>query len=165
MRASSEIVIASVGLIVALAGCGSADTELAERQEAVAEVGAQVMPFDLEATTHVFTDTAIGGVQDVVADDPTDDTNISLIREHLQDEAARFQAGDFSDPEAIHGPNMPGLATLKDRYDEIAVDFSSTESGATITYVANDPALVQAIHDWFQAQASDHGDHAEHSTS
>lgn len=160
-----KTIVASVGLIVALAGCGSADTELGERQEDVADLGAQVMPFDLEATRHIFTDTATGGVQDVVADDPADDVNISLIREHLLDEAVRFQAGDFSDPEAIHGPDMPGLAILKERYDEVAVDFSSAESGATITYVANDPALVQAIHDWFQAQASDHGDHAEHGTS
>lgn len=160
MRLHRTTVMASVGLIVALAGCSSADTELAERQKAVSEAGAQVMPFDLEATTHVFTATATGGVQDVVADDPADDANISLIREHLQDEAVRFQAGDFSDPEAIHGPNMPGLSTLKNRYDEIAVDLSSTESGATITYVAKDPVVVQAIHDWFQAQTSDHGDHA-----
>jgi len=165
MRFRKTIVIATVGLIVALAGCGSADTELTERQEAVADIGAQVMPFDLESTTHVFSDTATGGIQDVVADDPTDDANISLIREHLQDEAAKFQAGDFSDPEAIHGPDMPGLATLKDRYDEIAVDLSSSESGATITYDVGDPVLVEAIHDWFQAQTSDHGDHAEHSTS
>jgi len=160
-----KTVLASVGLIAVLTGCGSSDAELAERQEAVADIGAEVMPFDLEATTHVFTDTATGGIQDVVADDPTDDANISLIREHLEDEAAKFQAGDFSDPEAIHGPDMPGLVTLKDRYDEIAVDLSSTESGATITYVASDPALVQAIHDWFQAQTTDHGDHAEHGTS
>jgi hypothetical protein len=165
MRFRKTVVIASVGLIVALAACGSADTELAERQEAVADVGAQVMPFDLELTTHVFTDTATGGIQDVVADDPTDDANISLIRAHLRDEATKFQAGDFSDPEAIHGPDMPGLTTLKDRYDEIAVDLSSSESGATITYDAGDPALVQAIHDWFQAQTSDHGDHAEHGAS
>lgn len=165
MRLRKSIVIMIVGLLAALAGCGSADTELAERQEAVADAGAQVMPFDLEATTHIFTDTASGGVQDVVADDPTDDANISLIREHLRVEAARFQAGDFSDPEAIHGPDMPGLAILKDRHDEVAVDLSSTESGATITYVAADPALVQAIHDWFQAQTRDHGDHAEHGST
>ena len=165
MRLRKPFVIAIVGLLAALAACGSAETELAERREAIADAGAQVMPFDLEATTHIFTDTANGGVQDVIADDPTDDANISLIREHLRDEATKFQAGDFSDPEAIHGPDMPGLATLKDRYDEIAVDLSSTESGATITYVATDPALVQAIHDWFQAQSSDHGDHAEHGST
>lgn len=122
------------------------------------------MPFDLEATTHVFTDIATGGVQDVIADDPADEV-ITRIREHLEVEAAKFQAGDFSDPEAIHGPDMPGLETLKNRYDEITVALSSTDSGATITYIASDPALIQAIHDWFQAQTSDHGSHAEHGSS
>jgi hypothetical protein len=34
------------------------------------------MPFNLEATTHIFTDTVTGGVQDVVADDPTNEANI-----------------------------------------------------------------------------------------
>ena len=85
---------------IALAACGSDETALADRQEAVAEAGAEVMPFDLDATTHVFSDTATGGVQDVVADDPTDTANIDLIRRHLEDEAAKFRAGDFSDPEA-----------------------------------------------------------------
>ena len=165
MRFPKRILIASVVLSVALAGCASTDTELAERQEAVAEAGAQVMPFDLDATTHVFIDTATGGTQDVIADDPTDNANIALIREHLEDEAAKFEAGDFSDPEAIHGAGMPGLATLKDRYEEIGVELSSTESGATITYVATDAVLVEAIHDWFKAQTNDHGDDAEHSSS
>lgn len=159
MRLDKTIVTASAGLVFALAGCGSADTELAERQEVVADAGAEVMPFDLEATTHIFTDTDTGGIQDVVADDPADAANIALIREHLEDEARRFRAGDFSDPEAIHGPDMPGLATLQARYDEIVVALSSTESGATITYAASDPVLVQAIHDWFRAQTRDHGDH------
>src|SRR6476661_8385628 len=37
------------------------------RQAEVARRGADVMPFDLKATTHVFTKTADGGVQRVVA--------------------------------------------------------------------------------------------------
>lgn len=43
-----------------------------------------------------------------------------MIVEHLTEEAAKFKAGDFSDPEAIH--------------------------------------------DWFEAQTSDHGGDAEHGT-
>ncbi len=41
---------------VALVACGS-DDNLTARQQAVAEAGAEVMPFDLDATTHIFTDT------------------------------------------------------------------------------------------------------------
>ena len=95
--------IAVVAVLLIVASCSSSG-ELTQRQELVAEAGALVMPFDLDATTHIFTETDTGSIQDVVADDPTDDANISLIREHLEDEAAKFQAGDFSDPEASTDP-------------------------------------------------------------
>ena len=120
------------------------------------------MPFDLDATTHVFTDTSTGGTQDVIADDPDDEANIELIRLHLEDEATKFRAGDFSDPEAIHGSAMPGLATLQERFADISVELVETEVGATITYGSDDPAVVEAIHGWFAAQSLDHGDHAQH---
>jgi len=149
---------------VALVACGS-DDNLTARQQAIAEAGAEVMPFDLDATTHIFTDTDTGGTQDVIADVPDDDANIAAIRRHLADEASKFQAGDFSDPEAIHGPAMPGLAILKQRYDDIDVVLADTPTGATITYTATDPDVISAIHDWFAAQTSDHGNHAQHGSS
>ncbi len=154
-----------VVLILGLAGCGSGDAEPGDRQRAVADAGALVMPFDLDATTHIFTETTDGGVQDVVADDPSDDVTIALIRGHLEEEARLFRVGDFSDPEAIHGPDMPGLGVLKDRFSQIEVGLTQTDLGATITYVSVDPVLVGAIHDWFRAQAADHGGHAEHGVS
>ena len=159
-RASASLLVAVA--MIAFTACGSDDPSLAERQQTVAEAGAEVMPFNLDATTHIFTDTVTGGVQDVVADDQTDEANIELIRRHLDDEAAKFQLGDFSDPEAIHGAAMPGLSTLKERFDEISVELIETDAGATIRYETNDAEVVQAIHDWFAAQSSDHGDHAEH---
>ena len=149
--------------VLAFTACGSDDQALADRQQSVAEAGAEVMPFDLDATTHVFTDTSTGGTQDVIADDPDDEANIELIRLHLEDEATNFRAGDFSDPEVIHGPAMPGLATLKERFADVSVDLVETDIGATITYGSDDAVVVEAIHDWFAAQSSDHGDHAEHS--
>ena len=159
---STPVLLGAIALALAFTACGSADQSLADRQQAVAEAGADVMPFDLDATTHVFTDTDTGGIQDVVADDPGDTANIDLIRLHLADEANSFRTGDFSDPEAIHGPAMPGLATLKERFADIRVELTDTDSGARITYDTDDPAVVAAIHDWFAAQTSDHGDHAEH---
>lgn len=161
--ALAPLLAAFAGL--AFAACGSDDQALADRQQAVAEAGADVMPFNLDATTHVFTDTPTGGIQDVIADDPADEDNIELIRLHLNEEATKFRAGDFSDPEAIHGSAMPGLATLKERFADISVELVETEVGATITYGSDDAVVVEAIHDWFAAQSSDHGDHAEHETT
>ena len=131
------------------------------RQEEIAEKGGQVMPFDLEKTTHVFEKTQTGGVQEVVADDPNDAEQIALIREHLEEEAAAFRRGDLSDPSEIHGEEMPGLKELEAGAEEVDIRYSDLPDGAKIEYETSDPALVAALHDWFDAQVSDHGSHAE----
>lgn len=165
MPSSNKAVSAIVALLVVATGaCGSSGDDLATRQAEVAEAGAEVMPFALDETTHIFTDTPTGGRQDVVADNPADDLNIEQIREHLREEAESFRRGDFSDPEAIHGAAMPGLATLKARFDEIDVELAETEAGAAIILSTQEPKVIAAIHLWFAAQKSDHGSHAEHNT-
>lgn len=162
MQFTKALLVAGL-LTVAVAACGS-DQDLAERQEVVARAGAEVMPFALDETTHMFTDTQSGGRQDVVANDPADENSIEAIREHLAEEAAKFQIGDFSDPEAIHGSAMPGLAAMKSGFDQIDVELIETATGAAITYTTQDSDLVSAIHLWFEAQTSEHGSHAEHNS-
>src|SRR5687768_12683300 len=83
------------------------------RQEEVAKRGAQVMPFDLEQTSHVFQKLDDGGIQKVVVKDPSNKKQIALIQSHLKEESENFRKGDFSDPAKIHGEDMPGLAELK----------------------------------------------------
>lgn len=157
----TTVALVAVGL-AATTGCSDQAQALAERQSAVASAGATVMPFDLDATTHVFTDTGFGGVQKVVADNPADAVTIEQIRLHLAGEAEKFRAGDFSDPQAIHGEAMPGSAVLRQRYADITIELTNIESGATLTYRTGDAAVIAAIHDWFNAQTVDHGKHAEH---
>ena len=132
----------------------AADTE---RQRDVAKRGAQVMPFNLALTTHVFEPLADGGLQRVVAKDPNNRTQIALIRSHLKEEADRFQRGDFADPAKIHGADMPGLAELSRGAAQIDVAYAERADGAEIRYTAKDPALVDALHRWFLAQLHDHG--------
>jgi hypothetical protein len=153
-------------VLAVLAACGGDGSEdggggLDERQEDVAERGAEVMPFDLEATTHRFEPTDEGVVQTVVADDPTDAANVALVREHLAAEAERFAGGDYADPAAIHGDDMPGLAELEAGADRIDVAYAETSAGGRITYTTADAGLVDALHRWADAQVMDHGDHAE----
>jgi hypothetical protein len=136
------------------------DDGSADRQAEVAERGAQIMPFELDATTHVFAPTGDGGVQTVTADDPEDTQQIALVRSHLRDEAAAFRAGDFEDPAAIHGHDMPGISTLEANASSIEIAYQDVPAGGRITYRASDPAVVQALHDWFAAQLMDHGEHA-----
>jgi hypothetical protein len=132
-----------------------------ERLEAVAQAGAQVMPFDLERSTHSFLDRPWGGEQIVVSDDG-DAQQIALIRSHLSAEATRFSHGEFGSPEAIHGHDMPGLAALRTHHAAIDIAYSDVPNGASVAYRSQDRAVVDAIHEWFEAQRVDHGPHASH---
>ena len=131
-----------------------------ERQADVAEKGAEIMPFDLDATTHIFEKTAEGGLQQVIADNPTDTEQITLIRIHLAEEAERFQQGNFHDPQMIHGEEMAGLHALMMGADQIEIVYSALPDGAQILYTTADRKLIDAIHSWFDAQVADHGVHA-----
>jgi hypothetical protein len=157
------VALVAVGFLTA-AGCvddGGGTAPDAERPEEVAERGAEVMPFDLGATTHGFEPVTDGLVQNVRADDPADTEQVDLIREHLEEEAERFAAGDYGDPATIHGETMPGLAELEAGASDIAVTYEPTPDGGRITYGTDDATLVDALHEWGDAQVADHGSHAE----
>ncbi|HEY7320881.1 MAG TPA: aspartate carbamoyltransferase [Candidatus Binatia bacterium] len=130
------------------------------RQEEVARRGAKVMPFDLEQTTHVFQKLDDGGLQKVVVKDPSNKKQIALIQAHLKEESEKFRQGDFSDPAKIHDENMPGLANLKAGPRKIDVRYTALPDGAQIRYTTKDSQLIAALHQWFDAQLSDHGRHA-----
>ena len=148
-------------LLLVLAACGDDGDGLADRQAEVAERGADVMPFDLDATTHTFTATDDGGIQTVTADDPADAGQIELVRAHLREERDKFARGDFEDPAAIHGHDMDGVAELAAGYRDVTVTYTDLPDGARLTYTASRPDLVDAIHAWFARQVADHGPHAE----
>lgn len=149
------VVVGLVGVLVSTAG-----HDEPTREEVIAQRGERVMPFDLDATTHVFDPTTFGGVQRVVADDPSDDDQIALVRRHLRHEMERFRVGDFGDPATIHGHDMPGLAVLEARAEELEITLRALPDGAELTYRSDDPEVVDALHDWFAAQLADHGDDA-----
>ena len=139
----------------------AAETADEKRLDEVAERGGHVMPFDLEKTLHVFTKTENGGLQQVVVKDKSDGEQIRLIRSHLSKISAKFKRSDFSNPEQIHGESMPGLAELKKaKPGEIKIEYTALPDGAQIDYSSNSPKLIDAIHQWFDAQLSEHARHA-----
>jgi hypothetical protein len=128
------------------------------RQAEISRLGADVMPFSLTATVHVFTKTAEGGIQRVVARRSGDTRQVQLVREHLREIRAQFLKGDFSGPAHIHGDKMPGLAELKAaRPGQVAIDYREVTAGAELSYRTADARLAAALHQWFDAQLSDHG--------
>lgn len=150
--------LAAFALLAAPAAFAQHQHAPTPRQAEVARRGADVMPFSLAATTHVFTKTADGGTQRVVARDGADTRQAGLVRSHLHDIAARFRNRDFSGPAHIHGAAMPGLAELQAAAPgAIDIAYRDVEGGAELTYRSGDPKLVAALHAWFDAQLGDHG--------
>lgn len=128
----------------------------------------QVTPYALDQTLLTFTKTPHGGVQHVVAKSANNTKQIKLIQAHLRELADQFSNGDFSVPESIHGPDMPGLAQMKKaEKDDIHYEYKALENGAQIHYGTEFPPYVRALHEWFDVQASDHGNaelpqHSQH---
>jgi hypothetical protein len=52
---------------------------------------------------------------------------------------------------------MPGLRDLVAGAAKISVEYTALPNGAQIAYITQDPQLITALHQWFDAQLSDHG--------
>ena len=155
-----EKVIVGVGLAVVVFLFFFEYTHLVSRQEMIHTNGMNVMPFSLDKTQHIFKKSEIGGTQRVVVRDTLDIQDTALIRMHLQMEAENFSVGDFSDPIGLHGEEMPGLSVLKRNYTKMKVTYSEIENGAQIDFETTDSETQKALHAWFDAQVSDHGNDA-----
>jgi hypothetical protein len=147
--------------LVALAGAAPALADEAAHRAEVERKSEHVMPFSMNRTHHVFNATVDGGTQAVLVLDG-DPRQIALVRSHLRKEARAFARGDFSDPQAIHGAAMPGLAALKSSRGKLGVRYAEIGDGAQIVFTSRDPRTVEALHRWFAAQVSDHAGHAGH---
>jgi hypothetical protein len=148
-------------ILAALALVPTAWAASTARQQEVAQKGAMVMPFNGQNSRHVFQKTPDGGLQQVLAKDALDKDLVGAIRGHLSMEADRFKKGDYSDPMTIHGKDMPGVRYLsRIKPGQIAIVYRGLPNGAEVRYTGKDAATVAAIHDWFDAQLSDHGQDA-----
>jgi len=159
MKRKTTLIIAVLAVVIAGAVLTARIGKIA-RHTVIHQRGAQVMPFSLDSTTHIFQMTDNGGIQQVIVKRTDDKSQINMIREHLQAEAQKFSKGDFSDPASLHGKNMPGLAEMEKGAANINISYSDLTNGGQIVYSSMDAKLVEAVHRWFQAQLSDHGSDA-----
>ncbi|CAD6878893.1 hypothetical protein [Methylomonas albis] len=131
---------------------------LAVEQAGPKQTHAAVLPYTAEQTAQTFTKTVHGGVQHVVAKAADNMQVVKAIQAHLFKTAGDFRTGDFSVTERLHGADMPGLAQLKKAEPgDIRFDYKSLDNGGQIHYSSEYPQYVQALHEWFDAQASEHG--------
>jgi hypothetical protein len=155
-------VVTSGILLVGNRGHDSTAVTLAKRQAEIEKRGVGVMPFDQNLTMHKFAKTDTGGIETVTANDHNDTRQVTLIQGHLSHERDLFAKGDFSDPMAIHGYQMPGLQDLRRgaSVGQVTIEYAALPNGARLTYSTRDPDLVDALHTWFDTQLMDHGSHA-----
>jgi hypothetical protein len=146
-------------IALALAAISVSPALAQTRQQTIRERSTHVMPFSMDATMHQFEPTKTGGVM-VVSVHDGDAQQVALVRAHLQKEAAAFARGDYADPSYIHGKNMPGLASLSAGAKRISVRYTELSDGAAIAFRTTDAGLISALHRWFAAQVSDHGNDA-----
>ena len=111
--AAAVLLIVAAGSAWYAFGRDDHDTASTTADAAMAAAAQQVMPFDLNRTTHTFIKTAAGGVEKVVVNETADTRDRDLIRSHLQTEAEHFRQGNYSDPAKIHGMDMPGVNELQ----------------------------------------------------
>lgn len=150
-------VVASASVTVSVL-CTPAAAAEPSREAAIRALSSDVMPFDMARTTHVFTKSPSGGVQRVVTKNPGDAAQAVLVRAHLRSIAAQFERRDFAGPTHVHGVEMPGLAALRAAPpDDLRIHYRDVPAGAEIEYFSAKSALVEALHDWFDAQLTDHG--------
>ncbi|MEI6708184.1 MAG: hypothetical protein WCK96_13745 [Methylococcales bacterium] len=100
-------------------------------------------------------------MQQVIVKDPNNNEQIKLIRQHLSKISSEFKKGDFSNPAKIHGKDMAGLDVLRNtKPEQISIEYKELPNGAEINYASKDVKVIEAIHQWFDAQLSDHARHA-----
>ena len=147
----------SIAIVAVAAACSCGAILGQTVQEHVHAMSHDVMPFDMSKTLHIFKMTDQGGVESVIARSPDAANQVSMIREHLQHEAAKFRKGNYGDPAALHGSVMPGLSELQKGASDIKVTYADLPNGGAITFQSRNIRLLTAIHRWFGAQLSEHG--------
>ena len=112
------------------------------RFDEIAEKGAQIMPFNLDQTVHVFSKKEDGGLQQVVVINQTNTGQIKLILQHLNEIANKFKQGDFSG-----GISAGAQAVVFEVLDEYGANFVLTEAGGfTDNFLALDGDSWTLVH-------------------
>lgn len=117
-----------------------------------------LVPYDTKQANESFSKTVHGGIMHIVAKSADNTQQIKLIQQYLRQTAAEYKKGDFSSTERFHGSNMPGLAQMKSaNAGEIRYDFQALPDGGQIHFSTEYPHLLNALHNWFDAQIKEHG--------
>jgi hypothetical protein len=132
------------------------ESEHMHHHDAVNARGEKAMGFSQTATTHHFKLLPEGGYIQVQANSPEDTVNRDHIRLHLQEQAKRFAAGDFSLSEQTHDRVLPGTPQMGKLQSAITYKYEEIERGGRLRITSKDAAAVGAIHEFLRFQIKDH---------
>ena len=118
--------------------------------------GAQAMGFDQERTDHHFLLHADGGAIDVTVKETSDAANLRAVRQHLQEIAGLFKAGDFGKPALTHGQQVPGTVDMARLKDRITYRYEETPAGGRVRIVTGNAEALAAVHAFLRFQIEDH---------
>ena len=117
--------------------------------------GQMVMGVDQYTSAHQFDLTPDGG-RIVLVRAASDTAGVRKIRDHLQDIARAFAAGDFGHTMMVHQRELPGVSVMRQRRSAIRFAVDTLAGGGAVRISTTDPAAVRAIHQFLGAQRMDH---------
>ena len=145
----ASLILAIASLVIVYAQEPKADEQMNKR-------GDHVMGFDHMKTTHHFLLRESGGSIEVTANSADDVASSDQIRMHLKHIAMMFAEGNFKAPMLIHDQTPPGVQVMQKLKAEIKYDYEEIERGAAVRISTENPAALQAIHDFLRFQIKEH---------
>jgi len=142
------------GLLIGVIPLAAQDSTFAAMQAR----GKMAMGVDQYTSQHHFEPLADGG-RIMLQRDATDTAGTRAIREHLQDIAMRFRAGDFAVPGFVHAQQVPGTPIMSAKRAAIRYVFHPLPGGGEVRIVTRDSMVVKAVHQFLAFQRSEHHVH------
>ena len=161
-RAGASVLMAFVVVTVAGHGCGRGGIPTSDSavptDAAFASMqarGEHAMGVDQRTSTHVFDALPDGGRIELQRD-VNDPEGAAHIREHLQQIAQAFAAGDFSTPAFVHMQQVPGTSVLAAKRAAIQYTYRELPRGGELRIVTQDAQALAAIHEFMAFQREHH---------
>jgi hypothetical protein len=112
----------------------------------------------MEKSTHHYMVLPNGVDMMMTAINADDATTISAIRQHMDSEATRFRAGDYTDDMAMVSADTQ--ARLRANRAAIEVSIVSAAAGSTIQLRSADPSVVTLLSTWATQMSAAHTGHS-----
>jgi hypothetical protein len=114
----------------------------------------------LSASSHRYVILPDGVDMVMTAESDTDTATITAIQTHMQDEAARYRAGDYADEMAMVSADL--IAALRDHQADITVTVVAAGATSTIQFRSQDSATVAWLKTWADQMSAHNTDHSMH---